>query len=59
VSDARTGTGIAYTKAGPVAFCTLTTGNEDKRWTRENAAEVLLANVAKEIYEYYGVPKKE
>jgi beta-lactamase class A len=55
VSDARTGAGIAYTKSGPVAFCILTTGNEDKRWTRENSAEILLANVAKEVYEYFGV----
>lgn len=54
VSDSRTGAGIAYTKAGPVAFCILTTGNEDKRWSRENASEVLLANVAKEVYDYFG-----
>jgi beta-lactamase class A len=59
VSDARTGAAIAYTKSGPVAFCVLTTGNEDKRWVRENAAEVLLANVAKEVYEHFGVMKKE
>jgi beta-lactamase class A len=59
VNDARTGAGIAYTKSGPVAFCILTTGNEDKRWSRENAAEVLLATVAKEVYEYFGAFKKE
>jgi len=59
VSDARTAAGIAYTKAGPVAFCILTTGNEDKRWSRENAAEVLLAIMGKEIFEYFGVMKKE
>lgn len=59
VNDARTGAGIAYTKSGPVAFCILTTANEDKRWSRENAAEVLLAEVAKEVYEYFGVMKKE
>jgi beta-lactamase class A len=59
VSDARTGAGIAYTKAGPVAFCVLTTANEDKRWVHENAAELLLANIGKEIYDFYGVKKKE
>ncbi len=59
VSDARTGAGIAYTKSGPVAFCIMTAGNEDKRWLRENAAEVLLANMAKEVYEHFGVMKKE
>lgn len=59
VSDARTGAGIAYTRDGPVAFCALTTANEDKRWVHENAAELLLANIGKEIYGHYGVKKKE
>ena len=58
VSDGRTAAAIAYTKAGPVVFCVLTTGNEDKRWVRDNAAEVLLANIAKEIYDHFGVNKK-
>jgi beta-lactamase class A len=59
VNDARTAAGIAYTKSGPVALCILTSGNEDKRWERENAAEVLLANIGKEVYDYFGVAKKE
>jgi beta-lactamase class A len=59
VNDARTAAGIAYTKLGPVALCILTAGNEDKRWERENAAEVLLANIGKEVYDYFGVAKKE
>jgi beta-lactamase class A len=60
VNDARTGAGIAYTKEGPVAFCVLTNANEDTRWSRENAGEVTLANIAKEIYDHYGVmPKKK
>ncbi|MBA4063585.1 MAG: serine hydrolase [Isosphaera sp.] len=54
VSDARTEAGIAYTKAGPVALCVLTTQNEDKRWAKDNAAELLLANVAKEVVEHFG-----
>jgi beta-lactamase class A len=58
VSDARTAAGIAYTKEGPVVLCILTAGNEDKRWARENAAEVLLANVAKEVYEHFGQKKE-
>lgn len=59
VNDGRTAAGIAYTKAGPVALCVLTTGNEDKRWVRDNAAEVLLANVGKEVYDYFGVLMKK
>jgi beta-lactamase class A len=59
VSNARTGAGIAYLKTGPVAFCVLTNENDDKRWLRDNAAEVLLANVAKEVYDHFGVPDKK
>jgi beta-lactamase class A len=58
VSDARTSAGIAYTASGPVALCVLTTANEDKRWVRDNAAEVLLATIAKEVYEHFPPPKK-
>jgi beta-lactamase class A len=54
VSDARTEAGVAYTRDGPVALCVLTTQNEDKRWVKDNAAEVLLAGVAKEVYEHFG-----
>lgn len=59
VNAVRTGAGIAYTKEGPVAFCVLTAENEDQRWTRENAAEVLLANAAKQVYDQFGVPEKK
>jgi beta-lactamase class A len=57
VSAARTEAGIAYLKAGPVALCVLTNDNDDKRWSKENAAEVLLANVAKEVYAHFGAKK--
>lgn len=59
VSDARTSAGIAYTRSGPVALCVLTAGNEDKRWTRDNAAEVLLAAIAKEVYAHFPPPTKK
>lgn len=59
VSDARTSAGIVYTKSGPVALCVLTTDNEDKRWARDNAAEVLLATIAKEVYDHFPPPKKD
>lgn len=57
VSDARTAAGIVYTKSGPVAFCILTAGNEDKRWLRDNAAEILLAEIGKEIFDYFATEK--
>lgn len=54
VSAARTEAGIAYLKSGPVALCVLTNDNDDKRWTKDNAAEALLANVAKAVYDHFG-----
>jgi hypothetical protein len=59
VSDTRTSAGIAYTKAGPVALCVMTTENADTRWAKDNAGELLLANIAKEIYDHFGVPEKK
>jgi beta-lactamase class A len=49
VSAARTEAGILYLKTGPVALCVLTNDNDDKRWVKDNAAEILLANIAKEV----------
>jgi beta-lactamase class A len=59
VSDVRTGAGIVQTLSGPVAFCVLTAGNEDRRWSRDNSAEVLLATIAREVYQHFGPPVSE
>jgi D-alanyl-D-alanine carboxypeptidase (penicillin-binding protein 5/6)/beta-lactamase class A len=56
VSDARTSAGIAYTHSGPVALCVLTAENEDRRWTPDNAAELLIARIAREVYEHFPPP---
>jgi D-alanyl-D-alanine carboxypeptidase (penicillin-binding protein 5/6)/beta-lactamase class A len=53
VSDARTDVGILSFKQGPVALCVLTAKNEDKEWKAENAGNLLCANVAKDVYEYF------
>jgi beta-lactamase class A len=58
VSDARTSAGIAYTRSGPVALCVLTAENEDRRWVRDNAAEVLIARIAQAVYEHFSPPEK-
>lgn len=57
VLAARTEAGIAYLKSGPVALCVLTNDNDDKRWTKDNAAEALLANVAKAVYDHFAAKK--
>jgi len=57
VNDARTDAGIIYLDSGPVALCVLTAGNDDRSWRPDNAAHLLCARVAKEVYDYFA-PKK-
>ena len=59
VNASKTDAGIMYLKSGPVAVCVLTDGNDDKRWVPDNAAQVLIAKIAKEVYEHYGEKKEE
>jgi hypothetical protein len=47
-----------YLKSGPVALCVLTTENDDKRWERDNAAQVLLANIAKAVHDHFAEQAK-
>lgn len=53
VSQVRTSAGIIETPGGPVALCVLTSENEDTRWTDDNAAERLIARVAREVYDHF------
>ncbi|MFL5341019.1 MAG: serine hydrolase [Gemmataceae bacterium] len=53
VSDARTDAGILYLKTGPVAVCVMTTKNDDKTWTPDNAGNLLCAKVAKTVCDFY------
>lgn len=53
VSDARTDAGILYFKEGPVALVVLTTQNEDKSWTPDNAGNKLCADIARAVVEHY------
>lgn len=59
VSDARTEAGIMTTPSGPVALCVLTTENEDRRWVVDNAAQVLLGNAAKAVYDHFAPDGKK
>ncbi|HEX3149530.1 MAG TPA: serine hydrolase [Gemmataceae bacterium] len=65
VSDARTDAGILYFKEGPIALVVLTSQNEDKTWTPDNAGNKLCADIARAVVEHYqksastaGPPKK-
>lgn len=53
VNAARTEAGILHLKSGPVALCVLTNDNDDKRWVLDNAAQVLLATIAKEVAAHF------
>jgi beta-lactamase class A len=53
VSDASTDAGILYWKRGPVVLCVLTSNNEDKRWSVDNAGHLLCARIAKVAYDYF------
>ncbi|HWB09692.1 MAG TPA: serine hydrolase [Pirellulales bacterium] len=52
----RTAAGILYTRAGPVALCVLTADNEDRRWTRDNAGDLLCAEIAREVNQAFTQP---
>jgi beta-lactamase class A len=53
VSQARTDAGILSWPGGPVALCVLTNDNADTRWAVDNAGNVICAQIAKEVYEYF------
>ena len=53
VSDVKTDAGILYLPGGPVAICVLTAKNEDKRFRDDNAANVLIGKIAKEVHDHF------
>ena len=57
VNASKTDAGIIYLKTGPVALCVLTDENDDKRWVLDNAAQVLIAKIAKEVHDHFGGPE--
>jgi beta-lactamase class A len=57
VNAAKTDAGIMYLKSGPVALCILTDGNKDTRWVADNAGQVLIAKIAKEVYDHFAEKK--
>jgi len=50
VSAVRTAAGLIESPAGTIAVCVLTSENEDRRWSSENAANLLCAQVALAAY---------
>ncbi|MBN9520097.1 serine hydrolase [bacterium] len=56
VNASRTEAGLMMLPSGPVALCVLTNENADQRWVVDNAAQVLLANVAKAVHDHFTPP---
>ncbi len=44
-------------KTTPVAVCVLTNDNEDVRWVLDNAAQVMIADIGKAVYDHYATKK--
>jgi beta-lactamase class A len=61
VSDARTDAGLLLFKEGPVALVVLSSQNEDKTWTPDNAGNKLCADIARAVVVHYraAAPKAE
>jgi beta-lactamase class A len=59
VDDVRTAAGIIQTKSGPVALCVLSEGNEDRRYHPDNAGNVLCAETARAVFQYFDVPRED
>ena len=63
VNASKTDAGIIYVpdpadkKTQPVAVCVLTDGNEDTRWVADNAAQVLIGKVGREVYDHFAAKK--
>ena len=54
VSNCRTDAGILFTASGPVAVCVLTNKNEDRRWSDDNAAEILCGKIGLAVLDRFG-----
>jgi beta-lactamase class A len=53
VNEVKTDAGIIYLPSGPVAICVLTAKNEDRRFHDDNAANILIGKIAKEVHDHF------
>jgi D-alanyl-D-alanine carboxypeptidase (penicillin-binding protein 5/6)/beta-lactamase class A len=53
VDDVKTDAGILFLPTGPVAICVLTVHNADRSYKPDNAANILIGKVAKEVYDHF------
>jgi serine-type D-Ala-D-Ala carboxypeptidase (penicillin-binding protein 5/6) len=53
VSAVRTVAGVIETPAGSIAVCVLTSNNKDQRWADDNAAQLLSAEIARQVWQHF------
>jgi beta-lactamase class A len=58
VTASRTDAGVLFSPGGTLVVVVLTDGNKDRRWVRDNAGNVLCANVARAVYDHYNPARK-
>jgi len=58
VTAVRTVAGIIETSSGNVAICLLTSENKDRRWSDDNAGEVLAAKIGRLVYDHFHTADK-
>ncbi|HVH87211.1 MAG TPA: serine hydrolase [Terriglobales bacterium] len=51
LDEVRNDVAVVYSKNGPIVISAFTYDNEDKSWNNDNAAELLVAHMAKSIME--------
>jgi D-alanyl-D-alanine carboxypeptidase (penicillin-binding protein 5/6) len=56
VSAVRTAAGIIDSPSGPLLIVVLTAENEDRRWADDNAAELVIARIARAAYDHFNPP---
>lgn len=49
LDEVRNDVAVVYSKSGPIIISAFTWDNEDKSWNNDNAAELLVAHIAKAI----------
>lgn len=61
LDEVRNDVAVVYSKNGPIVISAFTWDNEDKSWNNDNAAELLVAHIAKAIMQAWspnGLAKK-
>src|SRR5262245_28259378 len=59
VNNSRTDAGLIFFKEGPIALVVLTSQNQDKSWTPDNAGNKLCADIARAVVEHYQATAKK